>query len=142
MDISFMGTVQFIHWTVADSNSRLIFARWRKFLPSIRSYRQLGELNSLACCLSMVQLPNSCSLMFFMMTYSVVLKEPLAVVVITLCLDRIGMVPNGRALLLISVVVDPLSSSVSSGLALRGMPCMNCMLVSRIGAMLLLFDVG
>ena len=82
--------------------------------------------------------------MFFMITYSVVSKEPLAVVIITLCLDMVGIVPNGRALLLISVVVDPLSSSASSGLALRGMPCMNCMLVNRIGATLLVFgcDAG
>ena len=77
-----------------------------------------------------------------MVTNSVVSKEPLAVVVITLCLDIFGIVPNGSALLLISVVVDPLSSSASSGLALRGMPCMNCMLVSRIGATLLGFDAG
>ena len=137
-----MGTVLFIHWTVADWNSRLIFAGWRKSLPSMRSYRQSGELNSLACCLSMLELPNSYSLMFFMITYSVVSKEPLAVVVITLCLDLIGIVPNGRALLLIRVVVDPLSSSASSGLALRSMPCMNCTLLSRIGATLLLFDAG
>ena len=77
-----------------------------------------------------------------MMTYSVVSKEPLAVVVITVRLDLIGMVPNGSARLLISVVVDPLSSSASSGLALRGMPCMNCTLLNRIGATLLLFGVG
>ena len=79
-----------------------------------------------------------------MVTYSVVSKEPLAVVVITLCLDIFGIVPNGSARLLISVVVDPLSSSASSGLALRGMPCINCTLLSRMGATLLVFvfDAG
>ena len=128
-----MSTSVSSHETVSVSNLMCRPIALRKSLPNMISYRHPGELNNEAVTPFMcLPFTNSGSWMSSSQTDLEESNEPFAVVVNCLCKACFGIVPYGKAAVLIIVPVLPESQRAMRGLP-RGIPCIDLTFISSAG---------